>query len=136
MFKKIVAAICACIVMFAVGKHFLSSTKKSNQELVQIMADAINKDAPRVVDDVRVEKAIAKDNELMSNYTLINANPGEIDKKVFRDHAYPNLLKQGCSNNEMSAALNAGIILSYAYHDNQGGEILYVQLTKEVCTNQ
>ena len=136
MFKKIIAAISAGIVIFAVANYFVSSGKKTNQELVQLLADTHNKDAPKTINNIRVDKATVKKNEIVYNFTYLNAAPGDVKKEDLYSAVYPYLVKNGCSNDKMVVAINIGILISYSYHDNQGNEILNVQLNKTVCSEK
>lgn len=136
MFKKIIALVCALVVIVGVYptlSQYLLPTE-SNLDVINDLREGIDPGAPRMInDDLRLEKSTVKGDELINNFTLVNVELNEIDPNSYKEQATKAHSNTICGNEAYAEILDRGISIGYIYKDKSGKQIFYLNINKDTC---
>lgn len=108
-------------------------TSTDLQSLLNEAASELNKSCPMMVDKItRLDNAtVMPSNEFQYNYTLINAEEGDIDVKALEANLRPVLENTIHSNPDLRFFRDNHTIMSYVYNDKHGLFLLKISINPD-----
>lgn len=98
--------------------------RASLSDKIKMEVTQLRKSLPSKIDsDVEIY-AISFDNKTITyRYRLLNADKAKIDLKYFKENIKPELIKEICSDKDLSDYIKRGITFSAIYADKNGAEL-------------
>ncbi|WP_156812345.1 hypothetical protein [Legionella tunisiensis] len=98
--------------------------RTSLSDKIKMEVTQIQKSLPSKIDSDTEIYAISFDNKTITySYRLLKADKSSIDLNYFNENIKPELIKEVCSDEDLSRYINQGIIFSAIYDDKNGAEL-------------
>jgi len=107
----------------------------SSKDTLQKVADQVNKDLPKKIDDdTELTKTEALQGILVYNYRLVNIEAGQVDNAKLESAVRPKITQGACASQEIKDTFFKNkVTLRYSYHDKDGGLIGNLDVTPANC---
>lgn len=106
----------------------------SNGEVAGEIIDSINKTAPAMVDnDIRLDGALLKNEEVFVNYTLVRKSKNEINVSEFSNFIKNDAKSKMCNNIKLKEVVDRGILIQLVYKDKYKQPVFKFNLNKKLC---
>ena len=123
-----------CAALTACDMKGLNAAQALQRRLAEIAGQA-NGAAPAVIDpDTRLDGAKAGPGlRLAIMYTLVNAEANGVDGTTFEAKLTPNIVNASCTNPDLRAVIDQGVVVVLEYRGKQGNLIGTVNINRATC---
>ncbi|HOT85705.1 MAG TPA: hypothetical protein PLC78_08075 [Methanofastidiosum sp.] len=131
--KTLLLPIIICIIAIAVAIFVVSSTSKTNEELIQQTVKEFKEEVelPSQIDELTIlTDIIAQENAIRYQYTISSqADTSVLSNDVIKDSLVENI----CKNNDLVNLLRKGIDLEYSYKVEDSEQTYFVTFKYADC---
>ncbi|ODA33104.1 hypothetical protein A8L45_11750 [Veronia pacifica] len=120
--------------MFTQGYTTKNTLKQLIPLMVKLAADQINQTTPlNISEEVRLDSAANKANELQLTHTLIEDEIDDIDVPRFTSLYQTVVLNNVCNAEQSKKLLRNGVVFSYSYYDRNGQFVADLKVSEGDC---
>lgn len=133
--KKVVRLLPFVAVLLLLSGVVACSPDLSAKDTLQKVADQVNKDLPKKIDDdTELTKTEAAQAMLIYNYRLVNIESGQVDNAKLESAVRPKITQNACASQQLKDSFFKNhVTLRYSYHDKDGGLIGNLDITPANC---